>query len=247
MQAPASAQVQLLALQGIDSEIARLKHQLASLPELAQLAQARKEYQRLAQELVAAQTRVSDLELAEQKAEADVVPVRDRLARNERQVADGSITDPKALTAMIDEIAHLKKRLTELEDAELEVMEELEAARGLEQTVAAEKSNLEGRGRALTASRDEKAAGLTDHIAQQEAARLALVPELPADLLALYDRIRAKAGGVGAALLQRGRCSGCQLQVTASDLGSYRAAPPTEVLRCAECDRILVRTAESGL
>lgn len=234
-------------LQGIDSEISRLRHQLASLPELAALAGARKQHQRLSQELVAAQTRVSDLELAEQKAEADVVPVRERLARDERQVSDGSITDPKSLTGLIDEIAHLKRRLIELEDAQLEVMETLEAARGLEQAVAVERSDLEAQGRALTASRDEKTADISGQIAQQEAARAALVPVLPVELVTLYERIRAKAGGVGAALLHRGQCGGCQLQVTMQAMGDYQRAPATEVLRCAECDRILVRTHESGL
>lgn len=247
MQVPEVAQQQLLVLQGIDSEISRLKHQLAALPELAALAGARKQYQRLSQELVAAQTRVSDLELAEQKAEGDVVPVRERLARDERQLSDGSITDPKSLTGLIDEIAHLKRRLIDLEDVQLEVMEQLEAARGLEQAVAAEKSELEAQGRALTAARDEKTANIAGQIAQQDAARAALVPGLPVELLALYDRIRVKANGVGAAMLQRGRCGGCQLQVTMEAMGGYRSAATTEVLRCAECDRILVRTPESGL
>ena len=56
-----------------------------------------------------------------------------------------------------------------------------------------------------------------------------------------------KSGGVGAALLRRGRCTGCQLEATAADLVRYRAAAADEVLRCEECNRILVRTAESGL
>mgnify|MGYP000600207635 CR=1 FL=1 len=33
----------------------------------------------------------------------------------------------------------------------------------------------------------------------------------------------------------------------AADLVRYRHASPDEVLRCEECNRILVRTAESGL
>ena len=52
---------------------------------------------------------------------------------------------------------------------------------------------------------------------------------------------------MGAAALVQRRCSGCQLQVNAADLVRYRHASPDEVLRCEECNRILVRTAESGL
>ena len=74
-----------------------------------------------------------------------------------------------------------------------------------------------------------------------------MAPEIPADLLALYDRIRADSGGIGAAPLHRGRCQGCQITLTPADLGRIRAEPADEVVRCEECRRILVRTAESGL
>jgi predicted nucleic acid-binding Zn-ribbon protein len=43
------------------------------------------------------------------------------------------------------------------------------------------------------------------------------------------------------------RCTGCQLEVNAADLGTFAAAADDEVLRCEECSRILVRTAQSGL
>ena len=38
-----------------------------------------------------------------------------------------------------------------------------------------------------------------------------------------------------------------EVTLTAADLTRYRAASPEEVLRCEECDRILVRTPESGI
>ena len=41
--------------------------------------------------------------------------------------------------------------------------------------------------------------------------------------------------------------SGCRLTLNASDLGIIAKAPADEVMRCEECNRILVRTGESGL
>ncbi len=247
MRAPVSDQLHLLDLQRIDTEIARLQHTAATLPELAKLADARAQHQAASQELIAAQTQVSDLELAERKAEDDVAPVRDRLARDERQVSDGSMTDPKALSGMLGEIEHLKKRLSDLEDVQLEVMEQLEAARAGVAVAEAAKQQIAVDGRQLTATRNEKLAGLNEQIADLQTSRDAVVAGLPADLLALYDRIRAKNGGVGAALLQRGRCGGCTLQLTNEEMGRIRGEGPDEVVRCPDCDRILVRSAESGL
>ena len=70
---------------------------------------------------------------------------------------------------------------------------------------------------------------------------------LPPDLLALYERMRGQHDGVGAAALRQHRCEGCRLELNAADLREIAAAPEDEVLRCPECDRLLVRTLESGL
>jgi predicted nucleic acid-binding Zn-ribbon protein len=63
----------------------------------------------------------------------------------------------------------------------------------------------------------------------------------------LYEKVRAASSGVGAAALRRGQCEGCHLQLNTTDLNRIREADPDEVLRCEECRRILVRTADSGL
>jgi predicted nucleic acid-binding Zn-ribbon protein len=66
-------------------------------------------------------------------------------------------------------------------------------------------------------------------------------------LLALYERIRTQTGGTGAAMLQARQCQGCRLELYGNELSAVRNADPHEVVRCENCGRILVRTAESGL
>jgi predicted nucleic acid-binding Zn-ribbon protein len=65
--------------------------------------------------------------------------------------------------------------------------------------------------------------------------------------MAVYEKLRAQKGGVGAAALRRRECGGCRLTLNASDLGIIAKQPSDEVIRCEECNRILVRTGESGL
>lgn len=247
MQAAATAQTRLLQLQSIDTAIAQLDHRRRSLPELAAIAERQVVRRRQAEELIAANTAVSDLELDQAKAEDDLVPVRQRLQRDQQRVNDGTVSDPKQLNALLDEIEHLKRRIVALEDDELEVMERLEAATGVRDQLVADRAAGEGELRALITARDTQFAELDAELAGQRSQREGLVAELPADLVDLYDKVRAKSGGVGAAALVQRRCSGCQLQVNAADLVRYRHASPDEVLRCEECNRILVRTAESGL
>ncbi len=246
MQAAATAQSRLLALQSIDTAIAQLEHRRRSLPELAQIAEKQQARRRQGEQLIAANTAVSDLELDVAKAEADLVPVRERLERDQQRVNSGAVTDPKQLNALLDEIAHLKRRISDLEDVELELMESLDQATATRDEVLAARAEGETELRALLASRDEQLGVIDGELADRNTERAALAAELPADLVDLYDRIRAKSGSGAAALIRR-RCTGCQLEATAADLNRYRAAAPDEVLRCEECNRILVRTAESGL
>src|SRR5699024_3918522 len=96
-------------------------------------------------------------------------------------------------------------------------------------------------------ARDEAAGEITAQQQHSQSERDQIAADIPADLLALYDRLRAQLGGVGAGELEHKRCGGCQLAVGAGDLARYAAAPPEEVLRCEECNRILVRTDDSGI
>jgi predicted nucleic acid-binding Zn-ribbon protein len=144
-------------------------------------------------------------------------------------------------------VDHLKKRIGDLEDAELEVMEQLEQA-------VAERDRLRGRVDELaaavaevTARRDEQLAALDVEVSQRRTERDAIAPTIEPPLLALYVKVAASHGGVGAAELRARRCTGCQLEVNAADLRGFAAAPADEVLRCEECSRILVRTKNSGL
>ncbi len=100
---------------------------------------------------------------------------------------------------------------------------------------------------AATAVRDTAWTEIDADAARATAQRAGVADLLPRDLLELYEKIRADKGGVGAAALRAGRCEGCHLSLPGSDLAGIRAAPSDAVLRCGECRRILVRTAESGL
>ncbi len=232
MRAAPTDQRGLLDLQALDTAIAQLEHRRRSLPEHARIAEGQKARAALGEAIVAAATAVSDLELDLAKAEADLVPVRERRERDQRRLDDGAVTDGKQLTALIDEIEHLKRRISDLEDIQLEVMENLDAATAEHTRLVAQRGEVENSLRALIAARDEQLAGIDADLARQRTARDALAGGLPEDLVGLYRRLADRSGGTGVGLLQGRRCSGCQLEATQSALAAYQAAAPDEVLRC---------------
>ncbi|MFP5283307.1 MAG: zinc ribbon domain-containing protein [Actinomycetes bacterium] len=217
------------------------------MPEHAQLAGLYGERDRLASDLVAADTEVSDLELDQARAEADLEPVQQRLARDQQRIADGSISDPRALSAMTEEVEHLRRRISDLEDAELTVMQALEDATVRQSQLRAALAELGDQIEAAEQKRDASLREIAAAVAERTSARAEVAAGLPPDLLVVYAKIAAGHGGVGAAELAARRCTGCRLEVNAADLRRFAAAPADEVLRCEECSRILVRTENSGI
>lgn len=247
IRAEKGAQLRLLDLQTVDTTLAQLHHRRQTLPQHAVIAKLRTERAAVASDLVAAETRISDLELEQAKAETDLEPVRERLSRNQTRITNGAIADPKALSSMLEEVNHLKKRISDLEDAELDVMEQLEVAMASQETLRARAAQVDADLGEAMADRDRQLAALEAEMSGLREQRAEISPLIPDDLLALYDKIGTSHGGVGAAELRARRCTGCQLEVNAAELRAFSAAADDEVLRCEECGRILIRTAQSGL
>jgi hypothetical protein len=202
---------------------------------------------RVRDEVVAAETIASDLELDQARADRDVAQVLDR-AKHDRDLLDnGSIGDPKQLQSLQSELESLARRQSELEDIELEIMERVEGARAAVAQLTEERDALANERETIATSVHEQLSAIDADRRLVVGLRADLAAGIPADLLALYDKIRADHGGVGAAPLHRGTCEGCRLTLPPTEIEALRAAPPDAVVRCEECRRILVRTPESGL
>ena len=246
IKADPSDQQKLLSLQGIDTEIVQLQTRKANLPERTQIATLLAERKRLLDDYTAAQTRVSDLERAQAKAEADLEPVRARKVRDQ-ELVDAGAADPKALSGLLSEIEHLTRRISTLEDAALEVMEELDIANNRFAQLQARRGELEDQIRALMATRDTELAALDSQVQHAHAKRETVVEKMPAPLVVYYERIRDKRGGLGVAEMVERRCTGCRLDVNAAELRAFASAAPDELFLCEECGRILIPTNRSGL
>ena len=246
MKADPAVQRRLLDLQALDAALARLEHRRRTLPELAVIASAGSRLAGLRDSVVRAETEVGDLDRDLRRLENDVDQVRQRSTRDQQRMQSAAVP-AKELESLQHEVESLARRQSDLEDAELEVMEQREEVDSRAAALRAEVSSLEGERDAAVTARDKAYAEIDASAAEDVAARASVVGELPGDLLALYERVRAASGGVGAAELRHRRCEGCRLELAGSELRAARAAPPDEVLRCENCRRILVRTPDSGL
>lgn len=244
MKAAPEDQRRLLDLQAVDTSLAQLAHRRRSLPELAEIDAAAREISALEDERVRAQVAVDDLERDISRFEKDIEQVRTRKERDQKRLdAGGALREIEGLQ---HELATLNRRQSELEDAELELMEQKESADAALAEVTGRIGAAVEKREAAERRRDEALADITKEEEFKASSRGPLAADLPADLVALYDKIRLDSG-MGAALFQSGRCGACRIELYGADLARVKAAAPDEVVRCEECRRIMVRTKESGL
>lgn len=246
MKADRAVQLVLLDVQTLDSELAQLAHRQKNLPEHEKIAELDAQLAGFNERRVAAETQVSDLERALKKQEQEVELVKTRRARDEDRLNSGAVTNPKDLTNLQNEVAALERRISTLEDDELELMETLEEARTTAGEVTGLIAKAEVQREELVAERDRQIAEFDERRSTLTVDRADIAPRLPDELAALYSKLLAQYGGLAVAALERGRCGGCHLELNGSDLRDVMAKPADDIVRCPECSRILIRTLDSG-
>jgi predicted nucleic acid-binding Zn-ribbon protein len=230
----------LLELQRHDSAVDRLTARRNSLPEDIRLAELAGDLNVVDQLTAERRGNLATLQREQSRLEHEIDMVTRKAGSEEDRAASGKVTSPKELTAIQEEVAALKRRQLALEDDLLEVMEQRE-------TLDAELAELDGRRQSITAeqaeatrARDAALVEIDQELATERAAADAVAPRVGGELRALYDQIRRRQGGVGAAALLGATCQGCRVSITAVELAAIRKLPAETVKRCENCRRILV-------
>ena len=228
----------LLELQSEDTAIKRLEERRASLPEAQRLAEVNAALAELDADLAIARKQHEEVSREVARLEGESGLLDQKISREEQRMFSGGVSNPKELSALQAEVESLKRKKSGLED------ELLEAMLGREQAT----STIDG----LTKERDEAATEAADlnsvvesltgeiggELEAHTTARTEISGEIPADLLKLYETLRAQKGGVGVAGLEGGSCLGCHTKLPQRELERMRAEGGLQ--RCDNCRRILV-------
>lgn len=232
----------LLALQDLDTAVEQARHRLANLPAAAELRGVEAERAALGGRRAERAGARDDVAGRQAALEAELAATEQRAAAVSQRLYSGEVSASRDLQAMSAEVDSLKARASSLEDQILEVLEEREPLDAAVDAVDAEDAALadrEAAARADLAGAEAEVGTELDGLAGRRAEAAAAVP---AELLATYDRLRARLGGIGAARLVGGRCDGCHLVLPAIELDRIRHLPDDAVVTCDQCGRILVRS-----
>lgn len=242
MKASPAHQKELLRLQEHDNRLVRIAHSVKNVPQDKQLAELAPQAEQLRARLVEVTGRAEDARAEQNRFESDLAIVAQRLQRDtERLQASSSAKDISGLEA---EIESLRRRQRTLEDAELEVMQRLEDAEVQLTRIRAEQEQLQASVDSLTTARSDELAHLQRERDDATADRMVVAQGIPEDLLALYERQRARYG-IGAAAVRGGVNLGSNLTLAPNDLAAVRNAAQDDVIIDGESGAILVRDANS--
>jgi uncharacterized protein len=240
--APAE-QLRLLDLQALDSALDQARNRMQQLrqdPEFRQLQQAVDDRQA---EADGATTALADARAAVDAAEQQVSSVRAHRERNQKRLdaGEGSARD---LERMMHELSTLAELQDRHEEAELEAMDAAEQAEGAEaearRLLAEAQAAARDRGAALKAEATEVSARGNELTRQ----RAALAATLPAGLLARYEKVRARNGGIGAARLVGNHSEASGMPISPADLAQIEQAAADTLVYCPDSGAILVRGTE---
>jgi uncharacterized protein len=231
----------LLAVPEHDTRTDQLNHRIETLPLRSDLARVEDDVRAVDDQLTDAQRRRDELGRSQQRLEDEIASLTERANQAEKQLYSGSVTNPRELQALQDDVASIRRRIGQLEDDELEIMELVEPVDAERAQLTGERERLDAEGARLRTALGEAESELAAELAVVRAERDTAAAEVPDELWPEYDKLRARFGGVGIARLVGSTCQGCHLALPAVEVDRIRKLPLDEAVHCEECGRLLVR------
>ncbi|TME04592.1 MAG: hypothetical protein E6I69_10890 [Chloroflexi bacterium] len=161
---------------------------------------------------------------------------RSRLRSRERELMSGRVRNPTELMQMSEEVSHMKARFADEEAAELQLMEEADAA---EAALREAQDELE-RARQASSAEDpglrEQLREWRSELAEVETEKDGVWEQVPPGDRAAFSRVRVRPA---VARVANNQCSACHVTVTTSGLQILRKG--NALVNCENCSRILVQ------
>lgn len=229
----------ILKIQETDSRIDEARKELENIEEKALYKQSQEEIERLKENKVDVKSLHSNESRLFDKQNGELDMLNQKIKSEEKKLFGGSITNPKELSAIQQEVASLNRKRDEMETIVLEQMDKVsdleEKLSGFENKISTNSEKGEENKRIWV----EKEAKLKRAISKLEKRRQVQAKEVDADLLEDYEDIRERKEGIGAGILIGDTCQVCHVALPATDLERIlnKEAPDY----CPNCGRILIK------
>ena len=224
----------LYQLQQIDLELDRLTTEQQSLSNSLQgnatLQKARAEHTSAQQQLRAGQQ-------AQKEAEWTLEDLGRRISTQEQRLYNGTVSNPKELASLQQEVQRLRAQQNRQEDHVLEVIETTEALQETAQRKATALQKAEETWQQENAAMILRREQLEAHKQETQAKRTAFASGIDAALLSRYEAMRRTKQGRAVSKVEQSSCQWCRVILTPSELQRVRIN--NDLQTCSNCGRIL--------
>jgi len=225
----------LLELQNVDTQMARLKRGQAALDNGKEAEAAARAAREIAtkqnQEFHRLSGELKDSELKLQSLEA-------KLKTNQQRLYQGTVSNPKELVNIEKEISNLQRQRSDLDERILELMDEVDVQKSVAASTEAEAKVAETHHKSTVADWRTKFEAAAQELATLGQRRPLIVAAITdKSLLKRYEDLRARPGGIGLAKINGSNCSACGMSLPSNTIKSVREGE--ELTSCENCGRLL--------
>lgn len=239
--ASAQQQRQLLDLQSLDRQLARVRNQLDGIRQDEQLSALRHDGATAVEHVKRIQAAVAERQASAQDAEGAVAATTKRRDGLQSRL-DADQVSSRDVQAVTMEIAELTLRVESLEEAELTAMQELEDSQSALEHAQAKVTEAQQAVNVRINTLNEQGQQLSKQGKELTIERDALAASLPADLVQEYDQLREQNQGMGVFELKPDGLSAAGLPISPAELAAIHKTPEDELAYCPDTGAIVVRS-----
>lgn len=229
----------LLELQKTDQDLHELEQYKVDIPnqlETMETVQSEAETRLTDQE-----TKVADIDKNRRQYERDLQAAQEQIKKYQGQLY--SVKTNKEYDALQAEIQAQKNRISELEDAILQLISDAETEQEALETIRGETESLIERFSEERTTLQSRLSAVDEDVAVKMDERKRMATRVENPVLKVYDRIRRNLRGMTVVPVKKGACSGCFHVIPLQVVMQIRQGQ--RLVSCESCGRILI--LEEGL
>jgi predicted nucleic acid-binding Zn-ribbon protein len=224
----------LFQLQQLDLEIDRLIAEQQALTSSLQSAFLVKKLR--AEQSILQQQLATGLQ-AQKEAEWALEDLEQRLKQQQQRLYGGNVTNAKELSALQQEVQHLRAQQARQEEMTLEMMEEAESLRDATQQKTRAVQEAEAAWELANTAGIAKNEQLEAKLQEVRGRRAEMAALLDGALVKRYEGMRKTRQGHVVSKVEQNSCQWCRVILTPSELQRVRIS--SELQTCSNCGRIL--------
>ncbi|MCL6472365.1 MAG: hypothetical protein K6T91_06080 [Firmicutes bacterium] len=228
----------LAELQKIDSQIDSLNYREKHLPERDRYLNLSEEVSKTKALYNTVDKKLHDEAQIQKRIEDELDSLTKKIDKEQNRLYSGTITSPKELSNVQQEINHLKEVADEKETA---LLEQIDVVDKLKSNVKVISERLDTRKSELDEAKsamDTALAEIRGERTKLQAEREPVYGALSEDTRQLYDRVRTKHP-IAVTVLAEGICQGCMVELPSTEAERIESSAKLE--RCPNCSRIIAK------